>query len=211
MSISSKTAVLVYAKYPTPGAVKTRIAKIIGNEKAAELYRKMLFVVVDGLLEALASDRFDVIVCFDPAQSAAAYEKLFPGRRLSFLAQRGNDLGERLENSFEGMLEAYERVLVVGTDCVELSRAILEEAASGLKSADAVVGPATDGGYYLIGLKEPRPELFRGIEWSTSRVLGQTLERCQTLNLTVHRLAELTDVDTVDELSRYDFLKSALD
>ena len=191
------SALVVFLKHPRPGAVKTRLAAAIGAEAAADLYRAL----AERALEAttpLAED-FERLVFFDPPESLPQMREWLPGVRL--LAQSGHDLGARMADAFaRAFARGASRVAIVGTDAPGVSRATVTEALSALDTADVVIGPADDGGYYLIALRAPRPELFAGIEWSTPGVRGQTLALAAAAGVSVRELGRLRDVDTLDDL-----------
>jgi len=174
----------VFVKYPDSGKVKTRLARDVGPAVACELYRRMTALVIRNL-----GDLPFTLFC-DPFREEWDYRRYFPGLRIQM--QRGEDLGERI---FKALTSAP---LIIGTDCLDISPAILAEAKSALESSDLVLGPATDGGYYLVGMRKPRREFFEGISWSTDQVMKQTLERAQGVK--VHLLPVLSDIDTLEDL-----------
>jgi rSAM/selenodomain-associated transferase 1 len=141
-------------------------------------------------------------VAYTPANARTYFEKLSPnGFRL--IMQEGADLGGRLAHALNYHLElGYQRVVIMNSDGPTLPLAYLENAFSGLDNADITLGPGHDGGYYLIGLKQPHPELFQGIAWSTNQVIPQTLDICHRRGLTVHQLPEWYDVDVAADLER---------
>lgn len=194
----SRPVVLVFAKAPVEGRVKTRLARSIGERRATRLYRKVGRRVVD----QLRGGPYRIVVCHDPPDAGDEVRSWLESADLELRPQRGAGLGERMREAFEWALARAPRVCVVGTDAPGVGRGIVEEALSSLDDADVVLGPATDGGYYLLALSEPRPELFRDVEWSTPSVLDRTLERAEELGLTVRLLDERTDLDTVDDLER---------
>ena len=184
-------------KHPRPGEVKTRLAAAIGAEAAALLYRAL----AEQVLEATTPfpGDYERLVFFDPPESLPGMRDWLPGVRL--MAQSGHDLGARMADAFaRAFARGARRVAIVGTDAPGVSRATVREALSALDAADVVIGPAADGGYYLIALRAPRPELFSGIAWSTPSVREQTLARAAAAGLSAHELAPLRDVDTLDDL-----------
>jgi rSAM/selenodomain-associated transferase 1 len=176
--------------------VKTRLAASIGNEAAAELYRAL----AEHVLEATTpSGEYERLVFFDPPEALAEMRAWLPGVRL--LGQRGLDLGARMADAFaRARARGASRVVIVGTDAPRVSRATVKEALSALDAADVVIGPAEDGGYYLLALRERRPELFAGIAWSRPTVAAETRARAIAAGLSVHELQHLRDVDTLDDL-----------
>lgn len=192
-------ALIVVAKEPVPGRTKTRLCPPLSPVAAADLYRCLLLDTL-GLMKRLESA--DLSLAYTPASARDYFARLSPnGFRL--VAQRGADLGERLSNALGQHFElGYRRVVIMNSDGPTLPLACLEEAFSGLDRADITLGPGHDGGYYLIGMKRLRPELFQGIDWSTERVIPQTLAVCRRLQLSVHRLAQWYDVDVAADLDR---------
>ena len=191
-----RRAILLFVKYPEPGKVKTRLAATLGMETAADIYRRLVAAVIAGL-----PDGDDLIVMFDPpekrAQVAEWLHSLLAGRRADFIPQAEGDLGARLDRAFaEAFAQGFAKVAVIGSDCIELSPAVFSETWEALETRGAVLGPSTDGGYYLLALRQPCAALFRGIAWSTDEVRAQTVARAQTVGLAVHELAALPDIDT---------------
>jgi hypothetical protein len=144
----------------------------------------------------------DHSLAYTPASAQGYFAGLSPnGFRL--VLQRGANLGERLSNALGEHFElGYRRVVIMNSDGPTLPLTCLEEAFSGLDRADVTLGPGHDGGYYLIGMKSHRPELFRGIDWSTERVIPQTLAACHQQGLSVHQLPQWYDVDVAADLER---------
>jgi len=187
-------------RVPGREPVKSRLHASLGPEAATLLYRCF---VLDTLDAAGRVPGVEVIAAFSPATAAAAMAGLAPGMRR--LAQHGDDLGARMANLVTDLLEAgHAAALVTGSDLPTLPAARFAEAARVLAGggADVVLGPAEDGGYYLIGLARPAPALFADMRWSAPDVLAVTCERAQRLGLRVHRLPPWYDVDTAADLLR---------
>lgn len=194
-------ALLVFLKYPEPGKVKTRLAKSIGAERAAGLYREFIGLTLQNGARLIEAACF---ATFTPPEKKAELMTMFPGAWHWFEQHASTDLGERIRHAIADVLaQGYPRVLVIGTDSPDLPHAFLEEAAEKLLDHDLVLGPAEDGGYYLIGGKAAPAALFEGIEWSTEKVLAQTLRNAQRLNLSVHLLPTWYDVDDLQTLQRF--------
>lgn len=192
--------VALMLKAPRLGHAKTRLATAIGGAAAVEVYRRL----AERQLAALPPD-WRVAIHFTPANAEAEMMSWIGSVRpgLRFVAQCAGDLGERLTEAFAAEFKLGSvGVLVIGGDCPALDRDILNAAADNLKASDAVLGPALDGGYYLIGLREPRPELFKGIDWSTAAVLDQTRVKIRAFNLKLATLPVLEDVDDSESLMR---------
>jgi hypothetical protein len=188
-----RDALLVFVKLPVAGQVKTRLQPELSPELAARLYRAM----VDDVFAALERPgQWDLVAFFSPLERERAFREWLPGS-IGLVAQSGADLGERLANAFGwSHAQGHSRTIVVGTDMPTLDSDVLSDAFRALDRDDVVLGPSTDGGYYLVGLSEPRPELFENVDWSTSEVLEQTIARIDDTRATYHLLPERTDIDT---------------
>ncbi len=195
---------LIFLKYPEPGKVKTRLSRDIGKDKAAEIYSWMAETVVHNLAK---SNLHKTIIFFDPPERKIDVEYwLNHSHRL--LPQEGKSLGERMRNAFrEVFSHGAAKAIIIGTDCVEISDEIISQAFDALDLVDVVLGPAEDGGYYLLGLKKQIPEIFDDIDWSTELVFNQTLRKIEEQGLKFLLLKKLRDIDTVNELSGEMLLK----
>jgi rSAM/selenodomain-associated transferase 1 len=187
----SDEALIVFLKAPRPGAVKTRLAEALGTEAACAAYRQL----VQTLLKRVAALP-SVELCFTP-DDAAVEIKPWTQPTWSLTPQGDGDLGRRLQRaSNRAFASGAQRAVIIGSDCPEVSVADIEAAWSALRTHDVVLGPATDGGYWLVGLRAAQPDLFTDIAWSTNAVLRETLDRARAAGLSVHLLRELSDVDT---------------
>jgi rSAM/selenodomain-associated transferase 1 len=192
-------ALIVVAKEPAPGSTKTRLCPPLSLETAAEFYECLM---MDTLALVARLRGADHTLAYTPPSSRSYFEKLVPNG-FALVPQAGADLGERLANALRHHFElGYERAVIMNSDGPTLPLVYLEEAFAGLDHADVTLGPGHDGGYYLIGLKRLEPALFRGISWSTERVVSQTLSICDDLGLAVHQLPEWYDVDIRSDLDR---------
>ncbi|MEM7415360.1 MAG: TIGR04283 family arsenosugar biosynthesis glycosyltransferase [Gemmatimonadota bacterium] len=191
-------SVVVFAKEPTPGRVKTRLAADIGDVEATRVYRALAEATVDRLREA----GWHLSVYVDPGSDdvcrGVAEWLDVPVEHVR--PQRGTDLGARMLGAFEERLEEADRVCIVGTDLPDIDVETVDAAFAALDDHDVVFGPATDGGYYLVGMSAPHPELFHDIPWSSETVLATSLERATAAGLSTAQLAPKTDVDTVQDL-----------
>lgn len=189
--------IIIFAKAPVPGFAKTRLIPALGEAGAAGLARQMLF---DTLNEALAAGIGSVELCVTPEINDAAWQgiQLPPG--IEIFDQGDGDLGARLARASERALADAEQILLVGTDCVELSAALLREAAQALHEHDAVIHCTADGGYALLGFKRFDPLLFSDMPWSTDAVAGKTLDRIGQLGWQVRIGQLLHDVDEPEDL-----------
>lgn len=193
MDETTKPLLIIFYRNPKTGKVKTRLAAAVGNERALDVYHKLTLHTKE-VTEGLACDKIvfytDSIDLMD-AWSNATYLKAL---------QEGENLGERMKNAFAAGFETgYNSICIVGTDCYELTEGIIEQAFQELESADAVIGPARDGGYYLLGMKKPL-NLFENKQWSTETVLQHTIRDFEAMGLRYVKLQELNDVDTEDDL-----------
>jgi rSAM/selenodomain-associated transferase 1 len=189
-------SLLVFAKAPEPGLVKTRLAASVGAAAAADLYR----VLAERVLAQTApmGAEYVRVVVADGIDAARSW---FPGEVC--VPQAPGDLGARMAAAAAWAFgRGDERVVLVGTDVPGLGRAHVRAALQALDQHDLVLGPAMDGGYYLIALRRPQPELFEGIAWSTRAVFEATLARARRLGLRVTRLSSLGDIDTLEDLER---------
>ena len=197
-----RSTLLVFAKAPRPGEVKTRLAHGLGrggspdHEAAAALYRRMGRLIVGDVAQAPAT----LTVCYDPPGAEAEVRDWLGRAARRYWPQGGGDLGERMTRMFARAFEAAERVVVIGTDTPAVGAGTVARALSALDSADVVLGPSSDGGYYLMGLRKPCPGLFAGIPWSTGSVLRDTVAGALSRGLGVTFLEVETDVDTAEDL-----------
>lgn len=200
-----KKALIVFAKRPAPGRVKTRLSPPLSPEEAAGLYRCML---LDILAKAATLAGVEKHVYYEPDEAAAAFfAETAP--TMARAPQEGNDLGERMANAFAELFAAgYGRVAIIGTDLPDLPMGYIEEAFRRLESGeiDAVFGPSEDGGYYLLAMRELRGELFRDVPWSSGEVLEKSLAMAEAAGVRVSLLPVWHDVDTADDLNRPELL-----
>ncbi len=184
-------------KFPLPGEVKARLARDIGEEAAAELYR----ILTERVLERTMPNTggYERVIFYSPAEMREKFEEWIPGG--CFCPQRGGDIGAVMANAFSEMFDlGAEKAVLTGTDIAGLHRGIIEQAFDVLERCDVVIGPAKDGGYYLIGMKTPNTGLFRGLAWGTGRVYEKTLSLTGALGLSVGCVEPLSDLDTYEDL-----------
>jgi rSAM/selenodomain-associated transferase 1 len=187
----------VFLKAPRPGEAKTRLVPAIGPDAAAALYRALAEAVVERTRPR--SGEYERILFFTPPEARAELQAWLPGEAL--VAQEGADLGARMAAAFDACFaRGAERAAIVGSDVPGLASEDVAAALDALADHDLALGPALDGGYYLIALGQPRPALFQGIAWGTASVLPATMERAAALGLTVRVLEPRRDVDTLDDL-----------
>jgi uncharacterized protein len=187
----------MFAKFWTPGEVKTRLADAIGREQAAEFHRTCVMTLLDRL-NNLADRR---VLAFSPAEQQAGFQAIAGSWTLE--AQVTGELGDRMRQHVAAAFDAgAQRVVLVGSDSPTLPLAFIEEAFERLAKVPAVVGPTDDGGYYLIGLSRREPPIFDHMPWSTGEVWRQTVERLTAAAWPHHQLPPWYDVDTADDLAR---------
>ena len=193
----NKTLIL-FAKAPYPGRVKTRLQPDVSPEQGCELYRAF----VDDLLATTRSlkDVKRIMGC-DPSQSDPYFEALSEKYPVDLMDQRGADLGERMRNAFEEIRERGNGpVVIIGTDSPTLPVEMIREAFSRLETHDLVLGPSRDGGYYLIGCARQVPPIFHDIPWGTGQVLEKTLRQVADSKIKCALLPFWYDVDTIEDL-----------
>jgi len=188
-----KRALIIFAKNEVLGKVKTRLAATTGNDKALSVY-KTLVEHTHSITRVLPVKK--KLYYSDFIEQKDTWENEVFEKNL----QQGLDLGMRMYNAFEKVVdEGYEDASIIGTDCMELSSGIIMKSFEYLIFFDVVIGPAKDGGYYLLAMKSAHKELFENIIWSTENVLQQTLEICDQQGLSVQLLEELSDIDNEED------------
>ena len=176
-------------KNPQFGKVKTRLAATVGEQEALRIY----LVLLERTRVITLPLSADKMVCYTPDVLA---DDLWDSKHYQKARQSEGDLGERMQQAFAaGFAQGYQRICIIGSDCYELSTAVIEEAFARLATYDVVIGPSTDGGYYLLGMNRLHPALFSNKVWSTPTVKQATLADAQRLNLRYFELPTLTDVD----------------
>ncbi|UXX78796.1 TIGR04282 family arsenosugar biosynthesis glycosyltransferase [Reichenbachiella carrageenanivorans] len=184
----SDSALIIFVKNPELGKVKTRLAKTIGDELALAVYNKLIAYTQ----RETAQTNADVVVYY-----SSSVDEQDDWEGVDKKVQSSGDLGEKMATAFAAELASYQKVCIIGTDCAQLTKSIVEQAFTALDTHDYVFGPANDGGYYLMGMKTHTPELFENMEWSTERVLSASLSRIAPKSY--HLLPELIDVDTIGD------------
>jgi len=193
----TRCAVIVFAKAPQAGFAKTRLIAALGAQGAAHLAERLLFATLEHAREA---DIGPVQLCVTPDRTHPAFA-LAAQRGSTTLSDQGDgDLGVRMARAFERVLSTHDHALLIGTDAPQLDAAYLRAAATALNEADAVFGPAADGGYVLVGLRRTTPELFTGMRWSHNKVMAGTRERLAALGLRHVELPVLHDIDEPADL-----------
>jgi len=196
-------ALVIFAKAPIPGQVKTRLCPTLTEDEAATLHGSFVLDTLERTKAAvgrfkLPLDRF--LACA-PSSSHVFFKIMEARHGVTLLDQQGQDLGARMRQAFDDLFaRGYRQVCLVGTDVPSLPLTHYREAVELLAHHDLVIGPARDGGYYLIGLTQPRPDLFTDIPWSTDHVMALTQQKAATAGLKTAFLPAWRDVDTPDDL-----------
>ena len=181
--------------------MKTRLAATVGDDVALSLYRSFLL----STLSTLQSGNFPFYICFHPDNSLKGL-MAWLGEHYEYMPQRGKDLGERMKNGFiETFATGFKRVVLIGSDIPDLPLPCIEEAFTFLGEKDAVIGPAYDGGYYLVGFREEAftPQVFEGITWGTESVFEDTIKILNQKRQSVHILPPWRDIDTIKDLKGF--------
>lgn len=185
--------ILIFQKNLVEGKVKTRLAKSIGNVKALQVYQYLL----THTHQQVALMETSTLVFFENTVEGDFLHKPY----FSGAVQIGEDLGKRMKNAFQQAFDmGYKEVIIIGTDCLQLNSHILEEAINALDYHEMVIGPAKDGGYYLLGLRKMYATLFEDKEWSSRTVFADTMNDAKKLGLDSWVLKELSDIDTYGDL-----------
>lgn len=187
--MSSKNALIIFAKNPELGKVKTRLAKEVGDEEALAIYHKLLAWTQRETFRVSATCIVYYTSSIDDHDPWKANKKL----------QADGDLGQKMSSAFQEQLTQFDKVCIIGTDCAGLTTELIDQAFAAMDANDIVLGPANDGGYYLLGMKTYHQALFEEIAWSSELVLSQTIKRINTLKKSYQLLPELIDVDTIED------------
>jgi uncharacterized protein len=189
------SALIIFVRNPVLGKVKTRLARIIGDQKAFEVYNELLFHTMTQTI-AVEVDKFvfyDIKIDENDIWSDQIFYKKI---------QQGEDLGVRMQNAFRNILDlGYKKVVIIGSDLFDLTTNHIINAFDKLEKNDAVIGPAEDGGYYLLGLKKTIPKVFESKNWGTSTVFNDTLKDLE--NHKIDFLETLNDIDTFEDLEKH--------
>ena len=198
----SKTLIIVFTRNPELGKVKTRLAKTIGDASALNIYTYLL-EHTEKTIRNLQSDKavyYSVKVRNQDIWDNSIYQKY---------EQKGEDLGLRMLDAFKnGFQKGYEKVIIVGSDLFDLKEKHILEAIQKLEKRDVVIGPAEDGGYYLLGMKTLHADVFKNKKWGTSSVFKDTIKDLQKIK--IHQLEKLNDIDTFEDMENNSTLKKLI-
>jgi len=191
-----KGVLLIFTKNPEKGKVKTRLAATVGDDRALLIYKSLL-AHTRGVAKSISAKRllfYSETIAKDDAWASTDFEKHL---------QHSGDLGERISAAFETGFQEGGPVLIIGSDCPQLSASIVNDAFAALKKHDFVLGPAMDGGYYLLGMQAFSPSLFQDIAWSTAEVAQETRKKIEILGASCHELPILSDIDYEEDWEKY--------
>lgn len=196
---TSKKAVIIFTRNPELGKCKTRLSATIGDENALEVYKFLLNHTAD-ISKNVKADRYVFY------SEHIKQEDLWPTGTFRKKLQTGTDLGARMQNAFSELLEmGYEKVVIIGSDLLDLNAELINDAFLQLDSEDVVIGPALDGGYYLLGMKQLHPHIFENKNWGTETVFKDTQHDLQDCK--VYLLKALNDIDTFEDMQHYQQLQ----
>ncbi len=199
MESNYTSLLLVFTRNATLGRVKTRLAASIGDAEALKVHKALMQQTINQTSQCTC----DKVVYYSDAIDA---NDLFSKNEFRQEVQSGKELGARMQGAFTAEFShGYTSIVIIGTDCPELDEASISLAFKQLEVSDVVVGPALDGGYYLLGLSAMHNELFEGIAWSTSSVLSETIQIAERLSLSMAFTPEKRDIDTFEDLTSSNF------
>ena len=193
----SDSLLMIFVRNLIPGMVKTRLAEDVGIYKALDVYNELVH----------HTHKITRKIEVDKAVYYSEYvelEDVWDNGDFKLTSQKGFTLAEKMHHAFDEAFDSYNKVIIIGSDCYELNSKTIRLAFEVLEDNDMVVGPAKDGGYYLLGMKEFLPQLFAGKTYSTESVLKELLEEAEELELSVYQLPTLNDIDTLEDLKETD-------
>lgn len=186
---------IVFLRLPEKGKVKTRLAATLGEEAALEIYKQLVSITLD----IVTRSQIPTYLFYSGGLPAESEREA----RFSYQMQLDGDLGSKMLDALSFVLTLHKKALIIGSDCPDLTPEILHAGCKSLDEKNIVLGPANDGGYYLLGCTEQFPALFADIIWSTPSVLDQTIEKIKDANLSWYLLEKLNDIDTAEDWIRY--------
>ena len=201
--LTPHAALVIFAKAPIPGEVKTRLCPPLTPDEAATLHGSFVLDMLERTKLAVAKLQlpFHRYLACAPSSELVFFKIMEERQGVRLLDQVGENLGQRMHRTFVDLFaKGYTHVIIMGTDVPTLPLSVYQEAFTMLGRSDVVLGPALDGGYYLIGLKQPAEQLFTGVPWSTDQVLAVTQQQANALGLSVELTTAWRDVDTIEDL-----------
>ena len=202
MQYNKDKAVIVFARLPIEGKVKSRLAKDIGDRYAAELYRVCAEHLFSEVLK-LKKHSIDFFLFYSDKNKIDNVKK-WAGNEFYFCSQISGDLGKKMQHAFQLIFErGYSKIIIVGTDVPDINSGLLINAFDDLDNNDFVIGPSDDGGYYLLGTKSLQEDLFMEIEWGSETVFNDTLKRLKCKNTSIKILRKMIDIDTKKDFIRW--------
>jgi len=201
-SRQTQEQLIVFTRYPEPGTTKTRLVKAIGKQGAADLQRKLAEHTLSQVRPLLQIRQVQPIVYFEGG--SVTQMQVWLGPDLSYREQGSGDLGQRLQRACAAAFkQGIKRLVIIGADCPGLQANHIDQAFDALFHKDLVLGPAADGGYYLIGMRRENKTLFTKIPWGTETVLAKTIKAGKELGLSIEILGTLSDVDRPEDLGHF--------
>lgn len=194
--MAAERALIIFVRNPELGKVKTRLAQTLGNQQALAIYMALL-QHTRKIAEQVDTDRLVFYSHYIDTEDA------WPNDSFEKFLQISGDLGDKIHSAFEKAFEEHSQVLIIGSDCASLTTAIVEEGFEALNTHDFVLGPALDGGYYLLGMKKFTPSLFEDIPWSTDQVANLSLDKMKAQGGNCHLLPTLSDIDFAEDWEKY--------
>ena len=195
----ASTAIIIFVRHPEIGKVKTRLAKVIGDKKALEVYTELLSHTLN-ITKSVDATKF--VFYTEEVQKNDLWNE--PG--YFKCKQKGEDLGDRMRQAFYFVFQQrFKNVIIIGSDCYQLTSKIIEDTINRLSNDDIILGPAADGGYYLLGVNKFYSEFFEGKSWSTSEVATETIDDAKRLGLKFSLLETLSDIDEFEDLATSGF------
>ncbi len=209
---SVQEIILLFTKFPEPGKSKTRLIPAVGAEQAALIQRQMTTEVLASISHYRIEYPIDLRIYYDGGTLHLMREWL--GEQNLYTTQINGDLGSRMAAAITEHIQKYAAIVIVGSDCPDIDSVILHQAFTALRSYDVVIGPAYDGGYYLIGVQanitqENLNYLFTEINWGSGEVLSQTIAKLREKNLSYRLLKRLNDIDTPEDLQHFNYNPNA--
>jgi rSAM/selenodomain-associated transferase 1 len=199
---TSKSALIIFARNPELGKCKTRLAKTVGDQDALAIYKILLHHTVK-ISKDLNVDKYVYY------SNSVSKNDVWNGEIFRKKKQEGADLGRRMDNAFLDLFNmGYEKIIIIGSDMYDLSKLDLENAYSCLEKNDVVIGPAIDGGYYLLGMKKPYPSVFKNKSWGTNTVFENTMD--DLINNSVCKLQERNDIDVYEDIVDLDIFQKII-